>query len=262
MKIDKAFLEVILSERYGILENLRKNAKDALKDKNGNSSTPLANSLRFIGVTEYLLSNDIVSFKANLSDSVKLYLNLLKRYTIGEPIAESYVTMLCYKNLFDALAVGDFDLAKEFASLMGGRDEIEKRNDHPFDYAFGYTLKAFVLNNRHDMERYGREFSEVCSGGGNYDFAGYAEMFHAILDNNSVAANQAVKSIVKGHIKQTKGRGVFKYTDDEHLCIWGIGIVNLARSFGLDVSASLPWIPSDLLGLIGPGLEREMRGRP
>lgn len=247
MKVDKEFLKVLLEEHYAIFPNIKKNASDKDKDARGLSTTPLASCLRFFGVTEYLVYNDITSFKTKLTESSRLYLSLFVRHNSGEPISESFVSMTSYIQLFNALAVGDFELSKEFAALMGGRDEIEKRNDHPFDYAFGYALKAFVLNNRPDMERYGEEFSEVCCSDGNLDFSGYADMFRAILDNDSAAANQAVKSIVKGHIKQTKGRGVFKNTDDERLCIWGIGIVNLARHYGLEVSASPPWIPADLL---------------
>lgn len=246
MTIDKEFLKILLKENYEILPVLYKNINDGRSIK-GSAERGLADTLRLIGVSEYLVFGNIDSFKEKLTESVKLCLNLLIRFNSGEPIDESYVTMIRYKNLFDALAVGDLELAKEFAALMGGRDEIEKRNDHPFDYAFGYTLKAFVLNNRSDMERYCEEFSEVCRGDGNFDFSGYAQMFRAILDNDGAAANKAVASIIKGHIKQTKGRGVFKYTDDERLCIWGIGIVNLARFYGLEVSASPPWIPAELL---------------
>lgn len=247
MKIDKEFLQVLLKERYGIFENVRKNAEDVTKDRQGSSSTALASCLRFFGVTEYLVYNDIKSFKTNLTECARIYHELFVRYNSGEPISDSYVSMTSYIHLFDALAVGDLQQAKEFAALMGGRHEIEKKNDHPFDYAFGYVLKAFVLNNRPDMERYCEEFCEVCRGDGNFDFAGYGEMFQAILDIDSKKAKIAVTSIVKGHLKQSKGRGVFKYNDDERLCIWGIGIVNLARHYGLEVSPLPPLIPANLL---------------
>lgn len=208
MKIDKEFLKTILTENYEILQVLQKNMHN-VRNVNGSVERNLSDTLRLIGVSEVLVNNDIVSFKTNLTQSVKLMITIFVRYNSGDPIDESYISMIRYKNLFDALAVGDFELAREFAALMGGRDEIEKRNDHPFDYAFGYALKAFVLNNRPDMERYSGEFRDICRGGGNFDFAGYAEIFQAILDEDSAAANQAVKSIVKGHVKQTKGRGVF-----------------------------------------------------
>lgn len=247
MKIDKEFLTVLLKERYGIFPIVRKNAEDVTKDMEGSSSTSLASSLRFIGLTEYLLYNDIESFKTNLTESARIYKQLLVRYNSDDPIDPSYVTMIRYKNLFDALAVGNLQLAKEFGVLMGGRDEIEKKYDHPFDYAFGYALKSFVLNNRVEMERYCDEFSEVCRGGGNFDFAGYAQMFKAIINQDSAEANKALASIVKGHVRQSKGRGVFKDTENEWLCIWGIGIVNLAKSYGLEVQPLPPLIPEDLL---------------
>lgn len=247
IKIDKEFLSVLLKERYGIYPTVRKNAEDITKDVGGNSSAALASTLRFLGATEYLAYNDVSSFKKNLEESAEIYRNLFVRYNSGEPISESYVSMTAFQHVFDALAVGNFELAQSFASLMGGRDEIEKRNDHPFAYAFGYALKAFVLGNQPEMEINADEFSEVCRGDGNFDFSGYADMFQAILRKNNTEANNAVASILKGHVKQSKGRGVFKYTDDEHLCIWGIGITNLARSYGLQVHPSPPLIPPELV---------------
>ena len=46
---------------------------------------------------------------------------------------------------------------------------------------------------------------------------------------------------------QSKGRGVFRDKEDEMLCVWGIGIANLARWRGLNVDAIPPLIPNDLL---------------
>jgi hypothetical protein len=250
MNLDVEFLTVLLKERYGILSALINNAQN-IKNDSGVSVSALAGSLRFIGIIEYLVYNDINSFRTNLTESVNNYIKLFVRFNSGESISKSYVSMIRYKNLFDALAVGDLKLAKEFAALMGGRDDLEKEHDHPFDYAFGYVLKAFVLNVRPDMERYCQEFSNVCNKGGNTDFAGYAQMFKAILNNDRAEANKAVASIVKGHIKQSKGRGIFKGTGDEMPCMWGIGIVNLARYYALEVNALPPLIPADLLTPLG-----------
>lgn len=246
MKIDKEFLSVLLKERYEILPTLKKNAQDK-RDSSGVSVSALTISLRFIGIAEYLTNDSVNSFKSNLIESAQAYRQLFTRYNSGEPISDSYVSMIAYQNLFDILAVGDIEFCKEFTSLMGGRNILEKEHDHPFDYAFGYALKAFVLNDQLNIERYCQQFSDACNMRGNTDFAGYAQMFRAILNKDSAKANKAAANIVKGHVRQSKGRGVFKGTDDERICIWGIGIVNLAISYGLEVFALPPLIPADLL---------------
>lgn len=162
--------------------------------------------------------------------------------------------MLCYTELFDALASARIDLANTLAEIMGGRDVIEKKHDHPFDYALGYTLKAFVLNDRVAMTEWSKRFVDVTRQTTNRDFLGYADVFQAILMADPIAAQAGLKHIVKGHEKQSKGSGVFRYTPDEVLCVWGIGMANLARVHGLMVQGVPPLIPDELL-------EREKRGR-
>jgi len=156
--------------------------------------------------------------------------------------------MLAYQDLFNALAAGEFELAGELAAVMGGRDAIEKEFDHPFDYAFGYTLKWFVLKNRPEMVHWTKRFRDVCQKKAPGGFAGYVELFEAILADSNRQAAEAMPLLIKGHEKMSKGRGIFALTNDKYLCIWGIGMVNLARGvYGLDVSAAPPLIPAELL---------------
>lgn len=233
--------------RYENLPILQNNASDQEKDKNGSASSSLAGSLRFLGVANYILNHDISMFKEYLSEAAAIRKQLFERFEGGEPISESYVAMLSYKALMNALAAGDFELSKELASMMGGRDEIEKEHDHPFDYALGYTLKSFVLNDYHGMQQWAKNFEAVCTEKENVDFLGYAQLFIAILNKDENKANQGISEIIKGHKKQSKGYGVFKDSEDETLCVWGIGMVNLARYRNLNVQGSPPLVPDDLL---------------
>ena len=240
-------LEHLLEIEKEDLPFLRSNAEKIQNDPKGSSLAIIANSLRFIGVSEYVLNTDVNSFKSNLIEAARIRYQLFLRFNKGEPISKSYLSMLSYKSLFNALAAGEFDLARELATLMGGREEIEKEFDHPFDYNLGYALKSFVLNDRSQMEKWSSEFSKICDKKENSDFRGYALIFEAILIEDVEKANEALIAIEKGHKKQSKGRGVFKNSEDEVLCVWGIGIANLCRSFGLNVSAIPPLIPDDLL---------------
>lgn len=226
---------------------LRIKAADRNKDSKGIEASNYAMSLRGIGILEYVLHHDINQFKASLVEAAKIRLDLLRRYESGEPIDKSYITMINYQSLFNALAAADFDLSYEIALIIGGRDKIEKAFDHPFDSAFGYTLKWFVLQDRQNMEHWLELFRETCMEKAPAGFAGYVELFEAILTNKSSESSDAVQVIIKGHEKMSKGRGIFALSDDKYLCIWGIGMVNLARNYGLDVPEVSPLIPSDLL---------------
>jgi len=226
---------------------ISRNAEDPVKDRNGSSSTALADNLRFFGVADYLLKSDVESFRQKLSESAKIQDKLFDRFDNGEPIDGSYVTMLSYKSVFDALAAGDLATAKSLASHMGGRASLEKEHDHPFDYAMGYTLRALVLNDSKQIQEWPAKLLAACAETGMTDFNGYGQVFQAIHANDSASANDGLKAIVKGHQKQSKGKGVFAGTKDEVLCIWGVGMANLAQYHGLQVEAVPPLIPEDLL---------------
>jgi hypothetical protein len=130
---------------------------------------------------------------------------------------------------------------------MGGRPKIEKYHDHPFDYAMGYTLKWFVLGQRHEMAGALERLRAECDKRGNANFRGYVRVFQAILDDNLGEANDGLKQIVEGHMKESKGRGVFSNAEDEALCVWGVGMANLCRKTGLLVDPVPPLMPEELL---------------
>lgn len=226
---------------------VRANASDAEKDKNGSCSSMLALDLRFFGVAEYVLNHNVESFRSQLSEAAQVRDKLFDRFDKGEPVDGSYVTMLAYKSVFDALAAGDLVTAKSLASHMGGRAALEQEHDHPFDYAMGYTLRAFVLSDSERMQEWPTKLLAACGETGMTDFNGYGQVFQAILANDSAAANEGLKVVVKGHQKQSRGKGVLAGTEDEVLCIWGIGMANLAQHHGLQVEAVPPLIPEDLL---------------
>ncbi len=226
---------------------VRANAADVQKDWNGATSDMLSLDLRFFGVAAYVLHGDVSAFKTNLAEAAVLIRSLFEREEQGQPIDASLLSMIAHKDVFNALAAGDMELARSLAQRMGGRDELEKKHDHPFDRALGYTLRAFVLNQPQEMTKCAADFSIICKEADNADFQGYAHVFNAILTKNVAMANEGLQQILQGHKHQSKRGGVFKDTVDEILCVWGVGIANLARSDGLFVQGLPPLIPPDLL---------------
>lgn len=240
-------LQVLLEDSLRLLPIVESNARDPVQDRQGSAISMVSYDYRFVGIAKYILHNDVTAFRHGLADSARIQDALFKRFESGEPIDDSYVSMLSYKWLFDALAAGDLPLARSLAGHMGGRDKIEKEHDHPFDYHLGYTLKWFVLGDREQMARWAEKFEAICEQKDNADFRGYARMFHAILSADADAAQSALAALAAGHQRQSKGRGVFSDSDDELLCVWGIGMANLARSRGLAVHGVPPLIPHELL---------------
>ena len=228
-------------------EIVRANAADPKKDWNGSCSSTLASDLRFFAIADYFLKHDIASFQSQLSEAVKIRIEMFVRSDQGEPIDGSYLTMLCYKSLFDALAACDLSRAEQLAAHLGRRAELECEHDHPFDYTLGYTLRAFVLHDQDQMQEWTPKFMDQCHKSKMTDFLGYGAVFQALISRDTAAVNDGLASIVQGHQKQSKGNGIFVSTDDELLCMWGLGMANLARAHGIPSEAVPPLIPRELL---------------
>lgn len=243
--IDSIKLTPLLESRKRLLPSLELNARE--RDGNGSSTNMLAQSRRFIGVAEYLVNGDTKSFRHELAASARCRLDLLKRFDEGEKISPSYASMTGgYKALLDALAAGDKVLSGLLASAIGGRAAIESKNDHPFDLALGYALKASVLESG-DREACLAQLNEKIEATKSHDFKGYAIALSIVDGESSQDVNSAMEVVAEGHRRQSKGRGVFKGTEDEGLCVWGIGIANLLISRGSTVTLNDPILPRVLM---------------
>jgi hypothetical protein len=157
------------------------------------------------------------------------------------------VSVLVYKEVFDALAAGDRTTEEAIAGHIGTRPDYDKHHVHPFDTSLGYTLRSFVLNLTNQMATRTAEFEAICQTGGNAGFAGYATMFRAILNHDEEQAQSGLLEIARGVKSLSKRGGVFSLREDSVLCVWGVGMANLARRRGLKVKGVEPLIPETLL---------------
>lgn len=241
-------LPMLLEMRREHLVMLLENARDPEKDREGHSTSSLQGTLRFIGVAEYVLMHSIQEFRSYLSQTAQLGLRLLERFERGEPIKPSYVSMLKYTDILNALAAHNWATADSISSRIGGRPELEAEFDHPVDRFFGYALRACVLNNTTaEMAEWVDRLEASCRDRDNIWFKGYPLAFRGIMAKDSAMTNEGLKMINDLHPKLTKRSGVFRDTEDELLCVWGIAIANLARRHGLQVECHSSLIPEDLI---------------
>lgn len=241
-------LDIIERERLAQLKRFDEEfGNDKQYDEDGGLSVSKNQIKRFVALCDYKLRNNIKGFRKNLRDAAELIKSLFDRYDKGEPIAPSFVTMNSFSYLLDALAAGDFALAGDFAKVIGGREAIEKENDHPFDFAFGYALKALLLNHQADLDRWlPLANSDVKRPDVKY-FQGYVDGLYAIRDRDAVAFEAAMKKLLQDHRKLCRLGALFDDTEDEVLCFWGLGLINLARHQGLDVTIEDQYLPRELI---------------
>ena len=214
----------------------------------------------------YLLNHDIASLKKNLELETECQIELFEIFENRkpndppnpglDPMAPSYFSMFIFCKLLDALASGNMGIAMHLASYMGGRPEIEDKYDDEFILSLGYSLKYAVENNKVQLQEWLPRLKAVCEDP-EYDiseFMGYYLVLAALLDNNLEKANWAFTVLIVNHKKRCKKpkedypfSADFHDSPDADLFVWGIGLANLCRYYGLDVTIDDPLIPAELI---------------
>jgi hypothetical protein len=244
-----------ISDRMGVLREMRRqhlaqlrlNCTMPERDKDGSASDSLAGSLRFLAVADYVLDQNVSAFGQQLSEAAEFRLRLFERFDAGEAISPSYVSMMAYKSLLSALASGNEAVVQALAARMGGRDAIELEYDRPFDRALGQCLKSILAKDVSTAQGALETFEQACKEAENVDFKGYAKVLRCILNGETHLLQEGFDEILTGHKRQCVGSGLFKDTEDEVLCVWGVGIANLARWNGLPAPASSELLPVELI---------------
>lgn len=236
-------LPTLLEEDLGCLQEDLIKEKNLERNRTGSATRWVMRSLVFIGVAKYILNKDIQALRSNFYEAAIRGLELLKRFDRGDPISESYVAVPLEFAEY-ALVAGDFKLAEEIATLIGIHPEVDKECESKFNVAFGYALKATILQSE-DLElRLNNFMNAKIKRFKNY--AEYADALVAMRDKNTKAFDEAFKKILAGHRAVSKGRGEYSNTENELLCIEGIAMVNLAKHQGMPVSFENELIPKDL----------------
>lgn len=223
---------------------LRNNFNDAEKDRQGKYAAALIADLRFFGIAEYVLHRNVEKFQSQLREAAKIREQLFKRIDDGEPIDNSYNSILGYNDILNALAAGDFATAEPLAIRVS---QTPVRTDvHKFDEAFGRALCALVsrARNAHSLV----DCLQAHCDSRDKDFGGYSEVFSAVLQRNADIANKGLANVILGHKRQSKGKGVFVNTADETLSVWAVAVANLASNRGIKLlSPNEELVPTDLL---------------
>jgi hypothetical protein len=78
-------------------------------------------------------------------------------------------------------------------------------------------------------------------------YAGYALAFEAINKRDSEIFYKAFEMVMKGHRVLCRRGAEFGDSEDEIIAIWPLGLINLARMKGMDVTVDDSLVPKDLL---------------
>ena len=124
------------------------------------------------------------------------------------------------------------DVLNQFKTILPANAEIDLQEKHKKDIVILATKEYHCLGDLLVRHHFGELRANIKA---------------VVSNHNTLSEFQGMKAIIEGHKKLSKGRGVFANTNHEWLCLWGIGIANLARTYGLNVDPIPPLIPADLL---------------
>jgi len=243
---DRQFLTNIRTQGYEDEWILLKNREDPEIERYGGGTSMLIGRRLFQAMAAYVLDHDLTAFRRLLRETAEMRLSLLRRFDLGEPISSSLVTLLAHRELFLPLALGDREMSREFAERLITKEQLSRRQIRPIDMAFGMCLCSFVVHDQTAMEKWTVEFANRCQRPGGKKISGYLDVFSAMLEQNIDGINQGLDQVAKLHLRQCTPSGVLS-VEDRDLCVWGVGMVNLARWCGFPVGPRPPLIPAELL---------------
>jgi hypothetical protein len=236
---NRKLLEMAREQRVWEQEN-----QDIIKDETGTATFMQGGGARHLGILLYFVEHDIKGFKSGLRKSAENQLSLFERFAAGEPITRTNMTIGSFREVYDALAAGDYALAQRLSAHVGRWTVLDAEFQLKSIAAFGRMLKAFVDGASEEECRAATSASLRTMA---KDFDGYPMVFNALLDRDLDAAQKGFAAIIAGHKRASKGKGDFVGTDDELLCVWGLGLANLCHWRGLAVEINDPLIPAELL---------------
>lgn len=245
----------ILRDTVEDIPELHQKYDDPIKNLNGWFNTSLHTCYRINAILSYLLNHDKIKFNENMLKATSFKIELFERFEKGDPISPSQMHMILFMDLFDPLASGDIALAQRFSHFMGNRPEIEDMYDSEYTLCMGYCLKYATENNISELKAWLPRLKALCENPKNKmaEFMGYYLVFEAFADKNLEKLQKAFEVLLAGHrkkCKSDKGPDFGPYwheTPDADLFVWGIGLVNLCRYYGMKVVVSDPLIPEELL---------------
>lgn len=190
-------------------------------DDSGSLTRALSNEHETVAIAEYVLNANVALFRSNMQQAASLQYLLHQQYTLHqEAVFPHFVSAESVTYIFDALASGDFQLARQLASC----DVCEVPNT--IKNRFSELVRLITAN----ADITGRDLSELVE---HSFYRHFVAMIRCIAERGN-DSNKILANIERAHRADTRSpRGVFSGTCKEFLSIWGIGLGRLAVESGI-----------------------------
>lgn len=232
-------------------------------DNFNNSGDPcIIHTERYLAAVNYVRRKDSDEFRNAMYKTANYLVGVFERHEKNMSVSFSYIDDDSHERQWNALASGDWNISKRLMEYIYKYNQDDKdsyppewqantnlKKSTPFDRYFNYMFQMVILRVKRNKNVF-KEAREVFLKK-HKSYAGYPLCFEAIYNQNKEAFEVGIKEVMKGHRVLCRRGAKFGDTEDEIIAIWPLGLINLARMKGMDVSAEDELVPKDLLAEVG-----------
>ena len=213
-----------------------------------NSLDWLASSYRGKAGYGYMLNADRNNFYADMHADISYVLKLLEQHEFLSEEDPSWLGVHHKTSLLDAFICTDFILAKQIADYNGPYVELGDATYHyQILYYFCHTM-VVAPEESETLLPYLDVYIEHPRKKERY-YKGYGQVMKAIIQRDEEALQTGAAKVLEDHINLIGEDHIdnFGYSEDSYICLWLLGLLNLAIALGMKVDIDHKYLPKDLL---------------
>lgn len=234
--IDK-FKLVYERQKEKIPRKIAKYEKSGLPANPINFYSFLSGTLETIAIGDYILHDDINSYKNNLYNASQAYIKAVNFFDTNKVLESSgLMSMISYRELLRAVASDSSNSINNIANLMGGRDKIDITDIDEFTYHWGYALKCIALNEHDKALKHLDKIDDT-------EMQMYVDYLYSIIKKDHTMAMKNIQSV----ITHQKNNNAVKGTPYELLSVTVIALAKLGLKNDIDISVDDKIVPKELI---------------
>ena len=248
---DKKEMEAIGRLFEGDKEDIESYSKNLTSEKKGlqiHGIRGLIWAYKGKGTYGYMLNEDRSFFFENISKSVECTLKLLEQHEYLAEEDSSRLGVQHEENLLSAFICTDFTSAKQIADYNGPYVEL---GDVTYHYQILYYFCHTIVVAPEELETllpYLDAYIEHPRKEERY-YKGYGQVIKAIIQRDEEALHAGATKVLEDHVNLTgeDNADTFGFGPDSYICLWLLGLLNLAIALGMKVDIDHKYLPKDLL---------------
>ena len=210
--------------------------KDKLKNMHGDQTCSVLMLMYMGGVSSWYVDKNLDIFTERAYAGLSRLLGLFERAKNGEDIYAVSNWQSHHEFLSLALSLNSVGNASKLAECCR-EGRIENEPDlSELSYKWTLALKYLILDQVEKGKYYLSELASECSNKSNRKYLGYVQAMDAIWCRDEVALLKALENINEYYPKQIDLNETFYRIEQHFFSQYGIALVYLARSKGMEVN--------------------------